>query len=250
MKQVNLTPPNSGSDRARVTRIFKTAMEKNKHILGPESFEVLKAYGIPIVESVFARTIDEAIKAAEELGYPLAMKIVSPQISHKSDVGGIKLSLKNDDEVRAAYKDMLESISQKVPDISLEGVLLQPMLSGGIEVIIGMVRDPTFGPMLMFGLGGVYVEVLKDVKFAIAPVNDKEAREMITGIKAYPLLAGIRGAKPSDIDAIIDVILKVSKLACDFSEIKEFEINPLMVFEEGKGVLAVDMRLVLKREWE
>jgi len=122
------------------------------------------------------------------------------------------------------------------------------MLLDGREVIIGMVRDPTFGPMLMFGLGGVYVEILKDVRFVIAPVNENEARGMIKGIKTYPLLAGIRGAKPSDIDALVDVILRVSRLVCDFSEIEEFEINPLMVFEEGKGALAVDMRLTLRRE--
>lgn len=132
---------------------------------------------------------------------------------------------------------MMESISKKVPDASIEGVQLQPMLTGGREVIIGMVRDPTFGPMIMFGLGGVYVEILKDVRFAIAPVNKSEARELITGIKAYTLLSGYRGEKPSDIDALINIILKVSKLACDFVEIEEFEINPLMVFEEGKGCL-------------
>ena len=137
------------------------------------------------------------MKAAEEMGYPLVMKVVSPQISHKSDVGGIRLSLQSGDEVRAAYLGMMEKIPEKRPDAVLEGVQIQKMLSGGNEVIIGMIRDPTFGPMLMFGLGGVYVEILKDVRFAIAPVNEKEAREMIKGIKAYPLLAGARGAKPS-----------------------------------------------------
>lgn len=122
------------------------------------------------------------------------------------------------------------------------------MLSGGREVIIGMVRDPTFGPMLMFGLGGIYVEITKDIQFAIAPVDGKEARGMITGIKTYPLLAGVRGAKPSDIDALVDAILKFSRLVCDFPEIEEFEINPMMVFEDGKGALAVDVRLILKSD--
>jgi acyl-CoA synthetase (NDP forming) len=246
MKQADIIPHASGQDRASAARVFEAARLKNRHLLGLEAFDILKAYGIPVVKTAFAKTAEEAISAAEEIGYPLVMKVVSPQISHKSDIGGIRLFLQNAAEVKAAYQDMMENISKKMPDASLEGVQLQPMLSGGREVIIGMVRDPTFGPMLMFGLGGVYVEILKDVRFAIAPVNDNEAREMITGIKTYPLLAGIRGTKPSDIDALVDVILAVSRFVCHFPEIEEFEINPLMVFEKEKGVLAVDMRLVLK----
>ena len=246
MKQADIIPHASGQDRTSAARVFEAARSKNRHLLGLEAFDILKAYGIPVVKTAFAKTAEEAISAAEEIGYPLVMKVVSPHISHKSDIGGIRLSLQNAAEVKAAYQDMMENISKKMPDASLEGVQLQPMLSGGREVIIGMVRDPTFGPMLMFGLGGVYVEILKDVRFAIAPVNDNEAREMITGIKTYPLLAGIRGTKPSDIDALVDVILAVSRFVCHFPEIEEFEINPLMVFEKEKGVLAVDMRLVLK----
>jgi acetyl-CoA synthetase (ADP-forming) len=247
MKQVDIIPHVSESDRvSTASRIFEAARAENRHLLGFEAFDILKAYGIPVVKTAFAKTAEEAISAAEEMGYPLVMKVVSPQISHKSDIGGVRLSLQNAAEVKAAYQDMMESISKNMPGASLEGVQLQPMLSGGREVIIGMIRDPTFGPMLMFGLGGVYVEILKDVTFAIAPVNNNEAREMITGIKTYPLLAGVRGAKPSDIDALVDVILAVSRFVCHFPEIEEFEINPLMVFEKKKGVLAVDMRLVLK----
>jgi acetyl-CoA synthetase (ADP-forming) len=247
MKQVDIIPHVSGPDRVLAARVFEAARAENRHILGLEAFDILKAYGIPVVKTAFAKTVEEAISVAKEIGYPLVMKIVSPQISHKSDIGGIRLSLQNVAEVKAAYQDLMESISTKLPDASLEGVQLQPMLSGGREVIIGMVRDPTFGPMLMFGLGGVYVEILKDVRFEITPVDEREARKMITGIKTYPLLAGIRGAKPSDIGALVDTILRVSRLVCDFPEIEEFEINPAMVFEEGKGVLAVDVRLVLKR---
>lgn len=247
MKQVDIIPHVSESDRvSTASRIFEAARTENRHILGLEAFDILKAYGIPVVKTAFAKTAEEAISAAEEMGYPLVMKVVSPQISHKSDIGGVRLSLQNAAEVKAAYQDMIENISKNMPGASLEGVQLQPMLSGGREVIIGMIRDPTFGPMLMFGLGGVYVEILKDVTFAIAPVNNNEAREMITGIKTYPLLAGVRGAKPSDVDALVDVILAVSRFVCHFPEVEEFEINPLMVFEKKKGVLAVDMRLVLK----
>ncbi|MCC4767767.1 acetyl-CoA synthetase [Methanosarcina sp. DH1] len=246
MKQVDIVPRTSGQDRVLVTRIFEAARAKNRHILGLEAFDILKAYGIPVIKTRFAKTAEEAIIAAEEIGYPLVMKVVSPQISHKSDIGGIKLSLQNAAEVKTAYQDMIDNIQKKLPDAYLEGVQLQPMLSGGKEVILGMVHDPTFGPMLMFGLGGIYIEILKDIQFAIVPVDEREAREMITGIKTYPLLAGVRGEKPSDINALVDIILRVSNLVCDFPEIKEFEINPMMVFEKGKGALAVDLRLILK----
>ena len=140
----------------------------------------------------------------------------------------------------------MRNIPLKEPDAQLEGVQLQKMLTGGTEVIIGMVQDPTFGSMLMFGLGGIYVEVLEDVNFAIAPVNEIEAKDMISRIKTHELLEGIRGAKPRDVDSIADTILRISQLVTDFPEINEFEINPLMVFDEGDGVLAVDMRMMLK----
>ncbi|WP_292390252.1 acetate--CoA ligase family protein [Methanosarcina sp. UBA5] len=246
MKQVDIVPHVPRPDRVLVARIFEAARAKNRHILGLEAFDILKAYGIPVVKTAFAKTAEDVIIVAEERGYPLVMKVVSPQISHKSDIGGIKLSLQNATEVKAAYQDMMDSIPKKLPDVFLEGVQLQPMLSGGKEVILGMVHDSTFGPMLMFGLGGIYIEIFKDIQFAIAPVDEREAREMITGIKTYPLLSGIRGEKPSDIDSLVDIILKVSSLVCDFPEIKEFEINPVMVFEKGKGALAVDLRLILK----
>ena len=236
--------PDFDVDKEIVKNIIQEAQEKDMYTLGLESFDILKAYGIPTVGTAITKTLEDTVKAAEEIGYPLVMKIVSPQISHKSDVGGIKLNLNNVDDVKAAYEDMMENIPKKEPDATLEGVQLQKMLSGGKEVIIGMVQDPTFGPMMMFGLGGIYVEILKDVKFAIAPVNEEEAREMIAGIKTHELLEGTRGDKPMDTEAIADIILRISQLVTDFPEINEFEINPLMVFEEG--ALAVDMRLMLK----
>ncbi len=238
--------PEFDADKNLVKNIIEDAREKGKHTLGLESLDILKAYGIPTVGTAITTTEEETVKAAEEIGYPLVMKIVSPQISHKSDVGGIKLNLNCADDVKAAYRDMMENIPEKEPDAVLEGVQLQKMLSGGTEVIIGMIQDPTFGSMLMFGLGGIYVEVLEDVKFAIAPVNEGEAKDMIKNIKTHELLEGARGAKPRDVDSIADVILRISQLVTDFPEINEFEINPLMVFDEGDGALAVDMRLMLK----
>ena len=238
--------PEFDVDKNLVKNIIENAREKGMHTLGLESLDILKAYGIPTVGTAITKTADETVKAAEEIGYPLVMKIVSPQISHKSDVGGIKLNLTSAEEVKAAYTDMMENIPLKEPEADLEGVQLQKMLSGGTEVIIGMVQDPTFGSMLMFGLGGIYVEVLEDVKFAIAPVNEGEAKDMIRQIKTHELLEGARGDKPKDVDSIADIILRISQLVTDFPEINEFEINPLMVFNEGDGSLAVDMRLMLK----
>lgn len=238
--------PEFDADKNLVQNIIENAREQGKNTLGLESLDILKAYGIPTVGTAMTTTIEETTKAAEEIGYPLVMKIISPQISHKSDVGGIKLNLNNAQDVRAAYEDMMENIPKMEPEADLEGVQLQKMLSGGTEVIIGMIQDPTFGSMLMFGLGGIYVEVLEDVEFAIAPVNESEAKDMVKKIKTHELLEGTRGDKPKDIDSIVDIILRISQLVCDFPEINEFEINPLMVFDEGDGALAVDMRAILK----
>lgn len=241
-------PPVLDVDKDAAKKIMEASKEKGNYTLGLESLDLLKAYGIPTVGTAITKTLKETVEAAEDIGYPLVMKIVSPQISHKSDVGGIKLNLENVDDVKEAYNDMMENIPKKEPDATIEGVQLQKMLSGGTEIIIGMVQDPTFGPMLMFGLGGIYVEVLKDVQFAIAPVNEEEARDLIKNIKTHELLEGIRGSNPSDIDSLVDTILRISQLVTDFPEINEFEINPMMVFDEGEGALAVDMRLMLKED--
>ena len=239
-------PPVFDVDKEAVKNIFEEARKRGTNTLGLESFDILKAYGIPTVGTAISKTLKETVDSAEEIGYPLVMKIISPQISHKSDVGGIKLNLNNAEEVRDAYEDMMSKIPEKVPDAVLEGVQLQKMVSGGKEVIIGMIQNPTFGPTLMFGLGGIYVEILKDVKFAIAPVNENDVANMISGIRTHKLLEGSRGSVPADIPAIKDIILRVSQLVTDFPEINEFEINPLIVFDEGEGALAVDMRLILK----
>jgi acetyl coenzyme A synthetase (ADP forming)-like protein len=240
-------PPQFDVDKDAVKNIVEDAKNKGIYTLGLESFDILKAYGIPTVRTAITTSIEETVECAELMGYPLVMKIVAKQISHKYDVGGIKLNLNNAEEVTAAYEDMMRNIPTKEPNAELEGVQLQKMLSDGMEVIIGMVQDPTFGPMMMFGLGGIYVEIFQDVKFAIAPVNEIETKDMITGIKTYKLLEGARGDKAKDIESIAQIILRISKLATDFPEINEFEINPLMVFDEGKGALTVDMRLILKK---
>ncbi len=244
--QKYISPPQFDVDKNTVKSIIEDAKNKGAYTLGLESFDILKAYGIPTVRTAITTTIEDTLESAELMGYPLVMKIVAKQISHKYDVGGIKLNLNNAEEIKAAYEYMMKNIPIKEPEAKLEGVQLQKMLSNGMEVIIGMVQDPTFGPMLMFGLGGIYVEIFKDVKFAIAPVNEIEAKDMITGIKTYELLEGARGDKAKDVESIVQIILRISKLATDFPEINEFEINPLIVFDEEEGALAVDMRLILK----
>ena len=190
------------------------------------------------MNTAFAKTVDEAVKAAEEKGYLLWWKL-SPQISNKSDSWGIKLSLQNAAEVKAAYKDKMESIMKKKPERFLREFSSSRCSQAAKKLLWGWLTTPFLGPCWFSGLAEDLCENPRDVRFAIAPVNQSEAREMITGIKTYPLLAEIREMKPSDIDVFVDVVLRVSRLVCDFSEIKEFEINPLLVFEEGRGVLAV-----------
>ena len=176
------------------------------------------------------------------------MKIVSPNILHKSDSGGIALNLKNPDEVSTAYNNMLAAVKIHQPDAVIDGVLIQKMASGGQEVIIGMKRDPNFGPLMMFGLGGIYVELFKDIAFRVAPITKKDAFEMIEETSAGKLLKGIRGNQPSDIDAVVDTLLKLSQLAMDQPQILEIEINPFLVHEIGKGAFALDARAILKEK--
>lgn len=241
-------PGSVEADRNAAKKIIEDAIGNGRRNLGLESMDILKAYGIPVVGSKMAGNLSEAIRACEEIGYPIVMKIISPDISHKTDVGGIKLNLMNAEDVERAYFTMMSDVKHYMPNARINGVQVQQMVTGGKEVIIGMDRDPQFGPLLMFGLGGTYVEFLKDVSFAVAPINDKEAQHMISSIKTYPLIAGVRGETPSDIKSIVDTLIKVSQLVIDFPQLMEFEINPLMVMPEGKGCLAMDIRMTLRTE--
>ncbi len=208
---------------------------------------LLAAYGIPQVEGGFAGTAQRAAEIADRIGYPVVMKIVSPQLLHKSDVGGIKLNLADHAAVENAYHNIMKEIGTLRPDAHLEGVMVEKMAPRGQEVIIGMKRDPGFGPLMMFGLGGIYVELFKDVAFRVAPLSAEEARRMITDTRAGRLLTGFRGQQPADLDAVVDVICRLSQLALDFPQIEEAEVNPLLVFAEGKGALALDGRVILKQ---
>jgi acetyl coenzyme A synthetase (ADP forming)-like protein len=213
-----------------------------------EAWDVLEAYGFPIPESRLAETPDEAVVIAEEIGYPVVLKIASPDILHKTDVDGVKVNLRSATDVRDAFDLMVYRAGRYVPGAKVWGCQVQQMVQGGREILLGMSRDPQFGPLVAFGLGGIYVEALKDVAFRVAPFSPQEAGEMIREIRSFPLLEGVRGEPPADFGAMVDALLKVSRLVTDFPEIVELDINPLMVFDEGRGAMAIDMRLVLASE--
>jgi acetyltransferase len=205
----------------------------------------LEAYGFPVPESRLAETPEEAVDIAEEIGYPVVLKVASPDILHKTDVGGVKLNLNSPGDVRDAFDLINYRAGRYVPEARVWGCLVQEMVTGGREILVGMNRDPQFGPLVAFGLGGIYVEALKDVSFRVAPFSREEAQEMIQEIRSYPLLAGVRGEPPADHEAMVDTLMRTSQLVTDFPEIVELDINPLTVFEEGRGAMAIDMRLVL-----
>ncbi|MGA1865338.1 MAG: acetate--CoA ligase family protein, partial [bacterium] len=188
---------------------------------------------------------DEAQALADKIGYPVVLKIVSPQILHKSDVGGIRIGLQTPDQVIKAFHDIIAKCRRFVPKANIQGVAVQNMYQNVREVILGMSRDPHFGPLIMFGLGGIYVEVLKDVTFRIAPISEEDARAMVSEIHSYPLLKGVRGQKSADVDAIVEAIVRLSQISVDFPEICEADINPLAVMEAGKGAVALDARFTI-----
>jgi acyl-CoA synthetase (NDP forming) len=224
--------------------ISQVLKDKRKSLLENEAKAVCMEYGIPVTRFELAGSEGEATKYADAIGYPVVLKIVSPDIIHKSDVGGVIVNLKNAKEVGNAYKQILSNVRKHIANAKIVGMLVQEMAPASTEVIVGSIKDPQFGPALMFGLGGVFVEVLKDVTFRIAPVNEEEAHEMIEEVKAYPLLKGYRGSPPADINAIVKIILATSKLVMEHEEIKELDLNPIMVYE--KGAKAVDARIILE----
>ncbi|MGM0364949.1 MAG: acetate--CoA ligase alpha subunit [Actinomycetota bacterium] len=232
------------ADRQKVRDLFKQRIEEGRYDLGEmEARTVLEAYSIAIPKAELARDIDEAKKIAEKIGFPVVLKIVSPNILHKTDVGGIKVGINSQEELVEEFEQMLWNVKRYMPDANIKGILVQEMIQSKKETIIGINNDPQFGPMIMFGLGGIYVEVLKDVSFRIAPITNDDAVEMINEIKAVKLLRGARGETPSDIDSIVDVLVRISQLVMDFPEIIEMDINPLFVKKKGEGSIAGDVRI-------
>jgi acyl-CoA synthetase (NDP forming) len=208
-----------------------------------ESKQVLAAAGIPVAEAHLATTPEDAAKAAKKVGFPVVIKVVSPDITHKSDVGGVRIGLQSTKEVIAAFEGMLDAVREAQPKARIDGVAVQHMAPAAIEVIIGMSKDPQFGPVLMFGLGGVLVEVLKDVAFRIVPLEPRDARQMVREIKGYPVLEGARGRDAADIAALESLILKLSEFVEANPQVEELDLNPVFVYSDG--VIAVDARIVV-----
>ena len=237
---VRLFPVN----RHRVERIIDRHVRRKLREIGEmESKEILEAYGFVTPEGAIATTADQAAAIADQLGYPVVLKIWSPDIIHKSDVGGVKVGLTGREEVRDAFDLMMYRIPQKMPEANILGVLVQKMVRKGREVILGMNRDPHFGPLMMFGMGGIFVEVLKDVAFYLAPLTADEARQMLAATKTYQMLKGVRGQEGVDLDAIAEALQRLSQLVTEFPQIQEMDINPFVVGPPGTTPIAVDARI-------
>jgi acyl-CoA synthetase (NDP forming) len=224
--------------------ISQVQHEERKVLLETEAKTVCMEYAIPVTKFKLAQSKKEAIEFAKQLGYPVVLKIVSPDIIHKSDAGGVMINLRSIDEVQDAYRKIIENARKYNSEAKIAGVLVQEMAPQSTEVIVGAIKDPQFGQTLMFGLGGIFVELLKDVAFRIAPIKREDAEEMVKGVKAYPLLNGYRNMPPADTNAILNVLLNTSRLIMDFPEIKELDLNPIMAYE--KGVKTVDARIILE----
>lgn len=236
-------------DKERIRILLKKVKEEHRRFLPePESYEILKAYRFPVPEFYLVKSKDECMKMADRLGYPVVLKIVSPDILHKVDVGGVKLNIKDANQLSKAYEEVWEGMQRQRPEVNIWGVLIQKMVEKGKETILGMKRDRLFGPVLMFGLGGVYVEAIKDVSFRIAPLRELTAEKMVKEIRGYKILEGYRGEPRSDIKKIEECLKRLSQLVVDFPEIEELDINPLIVLQQGEGAVVVDARIIIKEE--
>ena len=211
-----------------------------------EAKQLLKQAGFSVVETELATSREEAIAISQKLGFPVVLKIASSDVVHKSDAGGVKLGLKTSRQVGKAYDDILRAIKQQYPEAKIQGVSVQKMARPGVEVIIGMSKDAQFGPVLMFGLGGILVEILKDVSFRIVPLARRDAREMVREIKGYPLLEGYRGQEAVDVANLEELILKVSSFVEQHPEVKELDLNPIFAYSDG--AVAVDARIILEKD--
>lgn len=243
--------PQTGIKKFKVNRktakkiINEARRQKRSFLLEQEAYEILKAYHFPVIKSYLSKNETQAVKAAREIGFPVVLKISSPDVIHKFDWGGVVLDLKSSNEVRQAYRKILENILAKKPSAKIAGIIVEAMAPPGKEVILGMNRDPQFGPILMFGLGGIYVEALEDVNFRLAPIRELTATMMIKKTKTFKILGGFRGGPKYDVEAIETCLKRLSQLVIDLEEIKELDINPLIVHQKGKGCTIVDARIIL-----
>jgi acyl-CoA synthetase (NDP forming) len=230
----------------KTSEIIKNALKEGRvNLLEPEAKTICAQYDITTPEFDVASNAGEAVESAKKIGYPVVMKIVSQDILHKTDAGGVKVGLENDAEVKSGFEEIIQNAKKYKKDASIIGVLIQRMAPSSTEIIVGALKDPQFGQTLMFGIGGIFVEVLKDVTFRIAPIVEKDAKEMIKEIKAYPILKGYRNTPPADEGAIVNILLNVSKLIMEYPEINQMDLNPIMVYENGASV--VDARIILEK---
>jgi len=241
--------PRYDANKPFVRRVLKKVAKDDRNVLlGHETTAIAKAYGINVPPTKLATTQEEAIEMADEIGYPVTVKISSPNIIHKTDIGGVKVGLSSPDEVKNARSEVLVNARRLVPTADVYGVEIQKMIPKGLELILGMSRDPQFGPLIMFGLGGIYVNFLRDVSFRLAPMTEETAFEMMQETKAYTLLRGVRGESEYDMDAVVDTILRISQLSLEFKELIEMDINPIVVYSKGDGVSALDVKMTIDRE--
>ncbi|MEQ9716281.1 MAG: acetate--CoA ligase family protein [Candidatus Asgardarchaeum sp.] len=223
--------------------ILELAIKEKRNLTEVEAYELLSKHGIPVPKYSVVSSEEEALKIAKRIGFPLVMKIVSPDIIHKTDIGGIKMNIINPPQVKEIYKNIICNVRKNKPEARISGILLYKQAPEGVEVIVGMVRDPQFGPTVMFGLGGIFTEILKDVAFRVCPVERIDIEEMLTEIEGIKMLQGYRGQPRRDVNAIIDIIMKISRLALDYSVITEIDLNPIIVYE--KDALVVDAKVFL-----
>jgi acyl-CoA synthetase (NDP forming) len=228
----------------KIDKIYQVAKAESRNFLFEHEAKMLcSLYGIPITKIEVAKTEDAAVAAAKQIGYPIVLKIVSPQVLHKSDAGGVIVGVNDEKGIREGYQKIVSNIKKNVPAAVIEGILVQEMAPKGTEIIIGSTVDPTFGPTIMFGLGGIFVEILKDVSFRLAPITKEDAWDMLEEIKAKKILDGARGMPKADKETIVNTLLAVSKMLTECPEIKELDMNPILVYE--KGARAVDARVIL-----
>jgi acyl-CoA synthetase (NDP forming) len=225
--------------------VFEKARKEKRSILTePESHQILKFYKIPMVEGKVVKTFEQADDFADEVGYPLVLKIVSKDITHKTDVGGVILDVKSEHELKTKMREIILNVKKKKKNVRINGIFVQKMVKDGVEVIIGGKEDNTFGKVILFGMGGIYTELFEDTSFRVVPITRKDAVQMIEETKIYKLLKGFRGSKPADIKALADVLVKVSKMLEENQEIKELDLNP--VFARHDGTITVDARIVFE----
>lgn len=229
-----------------IQQIIDISKEEKRPVLTEmESKQILLHSGIPVPDFRLASSADEAVEQARYIGFPLALKIVSPDIVHKSDAKGVLLNIRNESELRNGFEEIIENAKEYKPDAKVIGVSIQKMIFGGKEVIIGMNRDKVFGPVLLFGAGGIFVEVMKDVSLKVLPLAEQDIDKMFHEIQASKILYGYRGSLPVDLTSLKEIIQKVAKLSVDFPEISEFELNPVIAQEAGKGAIALDARIII-----